>query len=1272
MCSFRIHTQRIFMDFVRYGMIRGYSGGMRRVKIGRASLVALGCIASVLALGVAAPVAAQTSRADQLCIATFNKGARSVAKVQGQIISKCLRDFASGHLTATTPEVCIRTDNGKLSAAIDKAVAKANDKCSNGVPGYGVTPVSEAMVQAVLSEIDLAHGSFGRDLDTSILPTASGAACQSKVGAALMKCSDRRISEYLKCQKTGMHNGSITDAASLAATCLGTGNGSQPDSAGHIDLDCGTKVGSAIARSCVSTDLGTAFAPCNAADPATAATCLKNQSACQACLALNKIDGLSRDCDAFDDGNPNNGSCGSECPDGIVQLDEACDDNNSSDNDGCSSHCTIEGGWTCTGQPSVCSQKCGDGTVDAGEVCDDGGRQSGDGCSSTCEVESGYSCSGQPSVCVHKCGNGTVDSSDGEACDDHNTVNGDGCSNTCQIEGGFVCSGSPSVCTFVCGNGTFQTGETCDDHNSVSGDGCSHTCRIETGWLCSGQPSVCTPVCGDGLKRGAEGCDDGNTLSGDGCSFTCQPEVGFQCSGQPSHCSGVCGDGFIRGFETCDDGNTHSGDGCSGDFCRQEASYSCAGQPSVCGGNCGNGILNSPEQCDDGNHTNGDGCNSLCQTEVGYACAGQPSVCGSTCGNGVLNVGEGCDDGNTLPRDGCSPSCVNESGWYCPTNGSPCQQFEVVIDSPANGTFSNAGSIVVSGHYTVLPAGQVTILVNGTPASSVNQVNRTFSTTVTLNQSIVFNPIAVTLINTANNDDVHDRITVIAGPSVADGSFSPQSVAMRLNDTGLDAMEPLVASLAGSQLDLATILPAGTTLVDNQCFINAIGCWGSASVKIANPAPSFSNVTLQMDSKTNAVQGDIRIFNLRVDVDIEGSGLVPNCGLRLTADVMLLSGDYALQPLASDPSDVDVNLVTPMSVVFSGFNHTFTSGLCDAPVIGDIINAFLPDIQQTASDGIKSFLADPDGSGPQDSPIASAIQSVLAGISITGPVGAGLGLMLESPLFEVVEDTAGITLGSDSRFQVSVGSGPGQCIPPAGAPNLTASYSKAAAFPTFGATTPVSHSAYGLGIGISTAGFNQLLRGQTECGLMRSSMTTIDLDGSGPQPSVPITSTLLSLIVPEFAQLPADTPLRIDIAPTIAPIVTGNAGPNGELTELKVAQVIMNVVEPGPEITWLRGALDARLGMNLAFLPDGSGLAITLSEPQTSDVAISVIDNPLGASESQVETVLPALVRPLIPQLAGALSGFPLPQFFGLSLQGVEVSRTGQFVALYANLAAAP
>ena len=39
-------------------------------------------------------------------------------------------------------------------------------------------------------------------------------------------------------------------------------------------------------------------------------------------------------------------------------------------------------------------------------------------------------------------------------------------------------------------------------------------------------------------------------------------------------------------------------------------------------------------------------------------------------------------------------------------------------------------------------------------------------------------------------------------------------------------------------------------------------------------------------------------------------------------------------------------------------------------------------------------------------------------------MGAGLGLNLEAPLFTVAEDNAGITFGSDARFQVVVGTDP--------------------------------------------------------------------------------------------------------------------------------------------------------------------------------------------------------------------------------------------------------
>ena len=64
----------------------------------------------------------------------------------------------------------------------------------------------------------------------------------------------------------------------------------------------------------------------------------------------------------------------------------------------------------------------------------------------------------------------------------------------------------------------------------------------------------------------------------------------------------------------------------------------------------------------------------------------------------------------------------------------------------------------------------------------------------------------------------------------------------------------------------------------------------------------------------------------------------------------------------------------------------------------------------------------------------------------------------------------------------------------------------------------------------------------------------------------------------------------------------------------------------------------------------------------------------LGVNEAALETGRPAAARSrrLIPSLAGGLGNFPLPEFFGLNLSGLEVARSGEFLSLYVNLVPAP
>ena len=62
--------------------------------------------------------------------------------------------------------------------------------------------------------------------------------------------------------------------------------------------------------------------------------------------------------------------CSATCGNGVITAPEACDDDNITDGDGCSATCTIEPGYTCTGEPSVCTFVGVDAGADAG---DDGG-----------------------------------------------------------------------------------------------------------------------------------------------------------------------------------------------------------------------------------------------------------------------------------------------------------------------------------------------------------------------------------------------------------------------------------------------------------------------------------------------------------------------------------------------------------------------------------------------------------------------------------------------------------------------------------------------------------------------------------------------------------------------------------------------------------------------------------------------------------------------------------------------------------------------------------
>jgi cysteine-rich repeat protein len=171
----------------------------------------------------------------------------------------------------------------------------------------------------------------------------------------------------------------------------------------------------------------------------------------------------------------------SDCGNGVVNTGDMCDPApaGSLPTATCNIDCTFSA--------------CGDGRrnphAGANEACDDGNTQNGDGCSATCQVETGWVCadlSSNLSYCTgFECGNGVIGA--GEQCDP--APPGSLPTTTCNAD-----------CTFsACGDGRRNpnagANEACDDGNTTLGDGCSATCQVETGFVCAGPAnglSICT------------------------------------------------------------------------------------------------------------------------------------------------------------------------------------------------------------------------------------------------------------------------------------------------------------------------------------------------------------------------------------------------------------------------------------------------------------------------------------------------------------------------------------------------------------------------------------------------------------------------------------------------------------------------------------------------------------------------------------------------------------------------------------------------------------
>jgi hypothetical protein len=201
-------------------------------------------------------------------------------------------------------------------------------------------------------------------------------------------------------------------------------------------------------------------------------------------------------------------------------------------------------------------------------------------------------------------------------------------------------------------------------------------------------------------------------------------------------------------------------------------------------------------------------------------------------------------------------------------------------------------------------------------------------------------------------------------------------------------------------------------------------------------------------------------------------------------------------------------------------------------------------------------------------------------------------------------------------------------------------------------------------------------------------LTELDLDGPGGAEPQQLTAGLMSVFIPELVQpigtLDPSAPMKILLNPTIAPIVSGREGPDGELNELLISHLEITMVScAGPVnptqcdpadvlTTHMVGAVDVKAGFDISFDSETGQLDISLPAPAPENITVMILDNPVGANEFVLQALIPSVFAPLLPSLSSTLGSIPIPSFFGLSMEGVEVSRSGSFMSVFMNFAPTP
>ncbi len=590
-----------------------------------------------------------------------------------------------------------------------------------------------------------------------------------------------------------------------------------------------------------------------------------------------------------------------------------------------------------------------------------------------------------------------------------------------------------------------------------------------------------------------------------------------------------------------------------------------------------------------------------------------------------------------------------------PASAQLVEQPTVKINSPVHGAFTTNSSVTVAGKVDGLGSAISLLTVNGKNVSVSS--NGSFSTTVSVDASKVFNPI-VARMTTILGAQALDRVVVIAGNSVDASEIAANSLAVRISNRGIERIQDLLADVVG--LDLSLLLPEGTLLVKNFCVVKGFfGCLSRVDVRVSgSKRPQITELGIDLAAQSGVLGTTADLFGVSVRADVKSPLGLTRCTIDYEANGVAYS-EIALGPDPNDSSQIRATQLGGVNLQLDRLrDNTDCSGIFGS-ITESLVDDAVGNIEAKLHQRITEFLDSASRAGA--TPFEDALNQALGEINPSGPIGSGDGVALFAPFFEVTPDGNGIAISMGAQASANLGNLPGLCDPPAGAPSLAASYASTAPAPVF--TTRPDGSLFDVGVGISMTVFNQLLRAQTECGFLSGDITLVD--------SKPITAGLLrSFGDPAFEQFAPDMKISLRLRPTLAPIATVAPTGTGADLDLRLSQLSFELIgelEPFATKTLAKGVVDLATGMLIDFDLQASEIRVSVNEVTRDDARVVFTENPNLLADIAVSHLLALVLNELSP-LAGESFAVPVPRFLSTFLEQVSVEPFGKSLGLFMDL----